>query len=55
MISSWMINGKLMLNADKSEFLVIGTSEQLSKVSVSCIRVVEADVILVHSAKYLGS
>jgi len=55
MISSWMINGKFMLNADKTEFLVIGTSKQLSKVSVGCIRVVDADVILVHSAKNLGS
>ena len=38
-VCSWMINDKLMLNDDKTEFLVIGTSKQLSKVSVSSIRV----------------
>ena len=29
-----MINDKLMLNDDKTEFMVIGKSKQLSKVSV---------------------
>ena len=32
-VRSWMINDKLMLNDDKTDFLVIGTSKQLSKVS----------------------
>ena len=50
-----MINDKLMLNDDKTEFLVIGTRKQLSKVSVSSIRVGDVDVIPVHSAKNLGS
>ena len=49
-VRSWMINDKLMLNDDKTEFLVIGTSEQLSKVSVSSIRVGDVDVIPVYSA-----
>ena len=54
-VRSWMINDKLMLNDDKTEFLVIGTSKQLSKVSVSSIRVGDVDVIPVYSAKNLGS
>ena len=54
-VRSWMINDKLMLNDDKTEFLVIGTSKHLSKVSVSSIRVGDVDVIPVHSAKSLGS
>ena len=29
-VRSWMINDKLMSNDDKTEFLVIGTSKQLS-------------------------
>ena len=33
-----------MLNDDKTEFLVIGTSKQLSKMSVSSIRVGDVDV-----------
>ena len=43
-VHSWMINDKLMLNDDKTEFLVIGTSKQLSKVSVSSIRVGDVDM-----------
>ena len=54
-VRSWMINDKLMLNDDKTEFLVIGTSKQLSKVSVNSIRVGDVDVTPVHSAKNLGS
>ena len=45
------ISNKLMLNDGKTEVLVIGTSEQLSKVSVSSIRVGDVDEIPIHSAK----
>ena len=44
-----------MLNDDKTEFLVIGTSKQLSKVSVSSIKIGDVDVIPICSAKNLGS
>ena len=44
-----------MLNDGKTEFLVIGTSKQLSKVSVSSVRVDDVDVIPVHLVKNLGS
>ena len=53
-IRSWMINDKLMLNDDENEFVVMCTSKQLSKASVSSIRVDGVDVISVHSAKNLG-
>lgn len=36
-VRSWMINDKLMLNYDNTEFPGIGTSKQLSKVSVTSI------------------
>ena len=52
---SWMINHKLMLDGGKTEFLVIGTSKQLSKVSVTSITVSKIDAIPVYSAKILGS
>lgn len=42
---SWVINDKLVLNNDKTEFLVIGTSKQLSKVYVSSTRDSDVDVI----------
>ena len=37
-VRSWLISDKLMLNDDKTEVLVIGTSKQLSKVSVSIVQ-----------------
>ena len=54
-VRSRMINDKLMLNDDKTEFLVIGTSKQRSKGSFSSIRVGDVDVISVYSVKNLGS
>ena len=45
----------LLLNLLPTEFLVIGTSKQLSKVSVSSIRIGDVDVIPGYSAKNLGS
>ena len=52
-----MINDKLMLNDDKTEFLVIGTSKQPSEVPVlkSSIRVGDVDVIPSYLARNLGS
>ena len=50
-----MINDNLLLDDDKTKLLVIGTSKQLSKVSVSSIRVGDVDVITVYLAKNLGS
>ena len=56
-VCSWMINDKLMLNDDKTEFLVIGTSKQPSEVPVlkSSIRVGDVDVIPAYLARNLGS
>ena len=43
-IRSWMISDNLMLNDDKTEFLIIGTRQQLAKVNINCIRVWLTDV-----------
>ena len=32
-IRDWMLNDKLKLNDDKTEFIIIGTSQQLAKPS----------------------
>ena len=34
-IRNWMLNDKLKLNDDKTEFMIIGTSQQLAKVSLN--------------------
>ena len=38
-IRSWMEHHKLLLNDEKTEFLVIGTRQQLSKVNIFSITV----------------
>ena len=43
-IRSWMISDNLMLNDDKTEFLIIGTRQQLAKVDINCIGVGSTDV-----------
>ena len=54
-IRSWMISDNLMLNDDKTEFLIIGTRQQLAKVNINCIRVGSTDVCPVTVARTLGS
>ena len=36
-IRNWMTNDKLLLNDDKTEFLMIGTKQQLAKVNIDHI------------------
>ena len=54
-IRSWMLSDKLKLNDNKTEFLIIGTSQQLAKVDIGSIRVGDSDVSPVSVAKNLGS
>ena len=50
-----MISDNLMLNDDITEFLIIGTRQQLAKVNINCIRVGLTDVCPVTVARNLGS
>ena len=43
-IRNWMISDKLMLNDDKTEFVLIGTRQQLAKVDIDSISVGSYDV-----------
>ena len=53
-IRCWMLNS-LKLNDDKTEFLIIGTSQQLEKLDNISIRVGESDIHPVPIARNLGS
>ena len=46
-----MREDQLMLNDDKTEFLIIGTRQQLSKVSIQSIKVGQAEVSPVVSVR----
>ena len=48
-----MISDNLMLNDEKTEFLIIGTRQQLAKVNINCIRVGSTDVCPVTVARNL--
>ena len=54
-IRNWMLNEKLKLNDDKTEFLIIGTSQQLAKVTISSLCVGNSAITPVSSARNLGS
>ena len=49
------VDDKLKLNDDKIEFLIIGTSQQLAKVTISSLRVGNSAITPVSSARNLGS
>ena len=53
-IRNWMLNDKLKLNDDKTEFMIIGTSQQLAKVSINSLCVGTATITPVSSARNLG-
>ena len=57
-VRAWMRENKLMLNDvndEETEFLLIGTQKQLSKVSIKSIKVGKADVTPVTTARNLGT
>ena len=54
-IHNRMLNNKLKLDDDKTEFMIIVTSQQLAKVSINSLRVGTATIIPVPSANNLGS
>ena len=54
-VRAWMRDDKLYLNDDKTEFLIIGTERQLTKVSVDEMMVGQADVTPVSSVRNLGA
>ena len=53
-IRSWVISDNLMLNDDRTEFLIISTRQQLAKVNINCMRVGSTDVCPVTVARNLG-
>ena len=54
-IRFWMLDNDLKLNDDKTEFLIIGTSQQLEKLDNISIRVGDSDIHPEPIARNLGS
>ena len=53
-IRRWMIRNRLMMNNDKTEFLLIGTKQQLVKVNINHVKVGSANIVPTSRAKNLG-
>ena len=54
-IRSWMEHDKLLLNDEKTEFRIIGTRQQLSKVNISSITVGNSAIMKSSVVRNLGS
>ena len=54
-IRNWMVDDKLKLNDDKTEFLIIGTLQKLAKVFITTFRVGKAVITPLATARNLGS
>ena len=53
-VRAWLVVDKLKLNEDKSEFMLIGTRQQLSKVRTDSLMVGDTQVKSVSEARNLG-
>ena len=53
-IRFWMLNNYLKFNDDKTNFLIIGSSQQLEKLDNTSIRVGDSDIYPVPLARNLG-
>ena len=54
-IRAWMTTDKFKLNDDKTEFSIIGTQQQLSKVHIERLSVGDVSVVPVTAARNLGT
>ena len=50
-VPAWMREDMLWLNDDKTEFLLIGSRQQLAKVSINSIKAGEANVVPVSASR----
>ena len=54
-IKKWMAEDKLLLNDAKTEFLVIGTRQQLSMININSIKIGDADIVPESPIRNLGA
>jgi hypothetical protein len=54
-IREWILSDRLKLNANKTEFVLIGYRQQLAKVNIDALNVGDCVTPLSSAVKYLGS
>ena len=53
-IRAWMLSNRLLINDSKTEFIIIGSKQQLSKININEIRVGESTIEPVEVVQSLG-
>ena len=53
-VRKWMLVNKLKINDSKTEFLIIGSKHQLSKITIDSIKIGDSEIKPVASVKNLG-
>ena len=54
-IRQWLTEDKLLMNDDNTEFIVIGTKQQLSKIDVGSIKIGDVDIVPESPIRNLGA
>ena len=54
-VRAWLIYNRLLINDSKTEFLVVGSRHQLSKIAIDSITVGDSTIQPVNSIRNLGS
>ena len=54
-VRRWMTSNFLKLNDDKTEFIIVGSKQQLTKVSSNSVRVGDVDILHAESVKNIGA
>ena len=54
-VRAWLIHNRLLINDSKTEFLVVGSRHQLSKIAIDSIAVGDSTIHPVNSVRNLGS
>ena len=54
-IRQWLTQDKLLMNDDKTEFIVIGTKQQLSKIDIGSIKIGDVDIVPESPIRNLGA
>ena len=49
-----MDSNKLMLNADKTEVLIVGTASRVKQLDCGAIKILDTNIAFQKSVKYLG-
>ena len=54
-VRAWLVSHRLMFNDSKTEFVIIGSSQQLSKVAMASIKVGDCDIQPLKHVRDLGT